>query len=106
MPPVNKALDDLVQRISAQITSGDSATSPALLRREVLNGKKAFGVGIYDICARIISAIHAAPESPLHCADLMDEVLSLHFWYRLHRGLMWHKIEGAAPGMLRLRHNS
>jgi hypothetical protein len=28
--------------------------------------------------------------------ELMDEVLSLHAWYRLHRGLMWHKIEGAA----------
>lgn len=96
MPPVNKALDDLVRRISERVRSGDSTTSSALLRREVLNAKKAFGIGIDDICARIISAVHTAPESPHHRADLMDEILSLHVWYRLHRGLMWHKIEGAA----------
>lgn len=93
---MSKALEDLVRRISAQVGGGDPAASPARLRREVLNAQKELGIGIDDICARIISAVHAAPESPLHRAELMDEILSLHVWYRLHRGLMWHKIEGAA----------
>lgn len=93
---MSEALEDLVRRISGQVRSGDSATSPNRLRWEVLNAQKALGIGIDDICARIISTVHAAPESPLHGVDLMDEILSLHVWYRLHRGLMWHKIEGAA----------
>jgi hypothetical protein len=96
MPPVNSDLDELVLRLSEEVQGIGAERTPDQLRREVLNAKKSFGTGVDDICARIISAVHAAPGSTLLRAELMDEVLSLHAWYRLHRGLMWQKIEGAA----------
>lgn len=95
MPSSYETVDELILRMSEQVWSGETTTSPAQLRREVLNGRKAFGIGVDDICARVLSAIHSAPDSPRHSSELLDEILSLHVWYRLHRGLMWQKIEGA-----------
>ncbi len=93
---MNSGLDELVVRISEEVQGLRAERTSDQLRREVLNAKKAHGTGVDDICARIISAVLAAPGSPRHRAELMDEMLSLHAWYRLHRGLMWQKIDGAA----------
>jgi hypothetical protein len=96
MTSLHNELDAFVLRISEQVAGMGDDMTPIQLRRQVHEAKKTFVTGVDDICVRIISAIHSVPASPRHSIDLMDEVLSLHTWYRLHRGLMWQKIEGAA----------
>lgn len=96
MPATGSPLDELVHQISAEVRGLGPERASNQVRRDILNAKKSFGTGVDDICARIISSVHATPKSSSHRTGLMDEILSLHAWYRLHRGLMWQKIEGAA----------
>lgn len=57
VPAMSEALEDLVRRISGQVISGDSAASPARLRQDVVNARKALGTGSDDIGAGVISVV-------------------------------------------------
>lgn len=94
MTEVGPNADQIVMEACAAVR-GERPLSIGTLRRKIIAGSKSCKIGIDDFTGRIIAGINLHPKSLDHRTDLMDEVLGLHVWHRLHRGLMWIKFDGA-----------